>query len=262
VPFAWTCSDATSGIDDTFGGGCPSTLSGTITAQGTTNFTDQVKDQAGNLSSSVDRDLNLDNVAPSTSVTGFHAGEIFTTGNPLPGVGCTTPSDATSGVASSSGPTKTADTRNVNGVGDVTYECSATDNAGNSSTDSRTFTVQYGGLSGILQPINPDNTSLFKRGQAVPVKFRLAGDEYVGFSTSGWTIQKQNVACQAFDGVDAVLEDVTSNTPTALFRYDPSADQYIFNADMKNLAVGSCWNFKVRLDNGQTLYSAVFKLAK
>src|SRR5574341_432521 len=68
VPFAWTCSDATSGIDTTFGGGCPSPLSGTVTAQGTTNFSDQVRDMAGNLSAAVNRDLKLDNVAPTLTL--------------------------------------------------------------------------------------------------------------------------------------------------------------------------------------------------
>ncbi|MGH7893884.1 MAG: hypothetical protein ACREQL_04400, partial [Candidatus Binatia bacterium] len=68
VPFLWTCSDATSGIDGGYNGGCPSPLSGTETAQGTTNFSDQVRDQAGNLSVMVNRDLMLDNVAPTTTL--------------------------------------------------------------------------------------------------------------------------------------------------------------------------------------------------
>lgn len=65
VPFAWTCSDGTSGINPAFGGGCPSPLSGTETAQGITNFSDRVRDMAGNLSVTVNRDLKLDNVAPT-----------------------------------------------------------------------------------------------------------------------------------------------------------------------------------------------------
>jgi hypothetical protein len=70
------------------------------------------------------------------------------------------------------------------------------------------------------------------------------------------------VACAAFEWADASLENVGSNTPTTYFRYDASADQYIYNADMHTLGVGTCWNFKVTLDSGQVMYSAVFKLAK
>jgi len=64
VPFNWTCTDATSGVDTTYNGGCPTPLSGTVTANGTTHFADQVRDEAGNLSVAVSRDLMLDNVAP------------------------------------------------------------------------------------------------------------------------------------------------------------------------------------------------------
>ena len=68
VGFTWTCSGGTSGIDASFGGGCPSPLSGTVTAQGTTTISDQVRDQAGNLSASVNQSVKLDNVAPSLTL--------------------------------------------------------------------------------------------------------------------------------------------------------------------------------------------------
>lgn len=103
VPFLWSCSDATSGIDATYNGGCPSPLSGTETAQGTTNFTDQVKDEAGNLSVLVNRDLKLDNVAP-TVVRNLAADSCSLPGNAGWCRGTQTAgftaSDPTSGVAS------------------------------------------------------------------------------------------------------------------------------------------------------------------
>jgi hypothetical protein len=103
---------------------------------------------------------------------------------------------------------------------------------------------------------------VFSRGKVVPIKFRLAGDEFFGFNTSGWELKANAVSCSVFDQVDSTLENVTSNTPFTTFRYDASADQYIYNADMRQKAVGSCWNFKVTLDSGQFFYSAVFKLQK
>ena len=63
VPFAWTCSDATSGIDATYNP-CPTPASSTVTANGSTPFEGQVRDEAGNLSAHVMRTLKLDNVAP------------------------------------------------------------------------------------------------------------------------------------------------------------------------------------------------------
>ena len=142
----------------------------------------------------------------------------------------------------------------------MTYQCTAKDLAGNVATTSATYSVHYGGVSGILQPINPDNTSVFKRGQAVPVKFRLAGDEPAGFATGAWVIKRIQVSCTALTDL-GVIEDVGSNTPSTTFRYDSSADQYIYNADFKNVGAGTCWRITVTLDDGATtLYSAYFKV--
>ena len=52
-------------MDASYNGGCPTPLTGTVTANGTTNFNRQVRDQAGNLSVIVNRSLKLDNVAPT-----------------------------------------------------------------------------------------------------------------------------------------------------------------------------------------------------
>jgi hypothetical protein len=94
----------------------------------------------------------------------------------------------------------------------------------------------------------------------VPVKFRLAGDEFTGFATGAWVIKRIQVSCVALTDL-GVVEDVGSNTPSTIFRYDPSADQYIYNADFKNVGAGTCWRITVTLDDGTTtLYSAYFKV--
>ena len=124
-----------------------------------------------------------------------------------------------------------------------------------------TYQVNFGGLSGILQPINSDSTSLFSRGKAVPVKFQLAGDEFDGFDFSEWTLRNQQVNCTSFDTIEAELEPVVVN-PSNSFRYDASADQYIYNANFKNMAVGTCWKVVVTLDSGQSMTSAIFRLQK
>lgn len=255
VTVSFTCTDNLSGVascgpDDT------------ISSEGADqSVTGNVTDNAGNSNSVAVSNIDIDKTAPTVAVTGFGDGNVFIVGGTLPTVGCSS-SDGLSGIAATGGPSLTAGGLNSNGVGSVTFTCTASDNAGNPATASKSYSVVYGGVTGILQPINPDNTSVFKRGQAVPVKFKLAGDETFGFVTTGWVIQRQSVSCGVFDGEDAVLESVPSNTPTAYFRYDASADQYIYNADMHTLGVGTCWNFKVTLDSGQIMYSAVFKLAK
>jgi hypothetical protein len=215
---------------------------------------------AGPVSVTIKRDATI----PTVSVTGFTDGQVFVKGvDTLPTAGCSR-SDATSGIdaSGSTGPTVTAGGLTVNGVGSVTYTCYAKDNAGNLANASATYQVNYGGLSGILQPINPENSSVFSRGKAVPVKFQLGGDEYTGFNFSGWTLKQQQTAC-TIDGdpVGGELEPVVEN-PSNSFRYDAAADQYIYNANFKSMAVGTCWKVVVTLDSGQKLNSAVFKLQK
>jgi hypothetical protein len=256
---SFTCSDVTSGIQTCpppyeFGEGQDQSHSGTAF------------DAAGNDASDGVTDVDVDLTAPSIAVTGFADGDFFTLGN-LPAVGCSTPTDATSGVDGStlSGPTVVADTRNVNGVGDVTYRCSVSDNAGNPASDTRLFHVNYSlDALGIRQPINKDNSSLFKRGQVVPVKFGLPGDEPLGFNTSGWSVKRRSTSCTAFDADDAVLEAVPSATPSSLIRYDSGADQYIYNADFRTVTVNTCWQVGVVLDDPgtTTIYSAIFKIVK
>ena len=248
------CSDATSGLASP----CPPSL--TLPDGANQSDSKTIDDLAGNKSAAAGYSaVNVDVTAPSVAVTGVADGGIYTLGN-VPTAGCTT-TDATSGVQSTA--TLATTGGSANGVGSFTATCSgAVDNAGNAGVKAVTYTVNYGGVSGILQPINPDNTSIFKRGQAVPVKFMLAGDEYTGFDTSAWTIKRLAAPCGSFDADDAIVESVSSNTPATAFRYDSSADQYIYNADMKTTTVGSCYMFRVTLDSGQVLDSAIFKMAK
>jgi hypothetical protein len=226
----------------------------------------RVCDAADNCAENSD-EIGLDRVDPTSVVDGFDNGAIYYLGDTLPTPSCDDDDDL-SGVASGgggtlSGPTGTGPS-NPNHVGSFIYSCNgAVDNAGNVQTvaDTKTFWVYYAGVSGILQPINYDNTSLFSRGKAVPVKFRLAGDESTGFDFSSWSLQRVQVTCGVFDADDAVLESLVEN-PSNGFRYDSTADQYIYNANFKDQAAGTCWKVRVTLDSGQVLNSAVFKLQK
>jgi hypothetical protein len=234
---------------------------GTAVTVGSPAFTDIAGNTAA-AGAATSAAFKIDKTAPSVSVTGFENGAIYYTGDSLPTPGCSA-SDDLSGLASQSGPTKTADNRNLNGVGSVTYECKATDFAGNQSSASKSFEVKYGPASGIniLQPINSDNTSVFSRGKSVPVKFQLSGDEPNGFSVAGWKINRQQISCSNFDALDAETEAQASN-PAAL-RYDSAADQYIQNTDFKSAAVGTCWKVRAEFDNGQfSNWSGIFKLQK
>ncbi len=216
-------------------------------------------DLAGN--SSADSDgltVTIDTQAPSVAVTGYSNDQVFYTGGVMPTVGCT---------PATSSPTVTAGGLNSNGVGSVSYSCSATDLAGNTGSETRRYSVQYGGKSGILQPINPDNSSLFSRGRAVPIKFQLAGDGAntafaTGFGTTAWGAPKATQVSCTNTAEALVTESVPSNTPSSVIRYDATADQYIYNADFSTKSAGTCWKVTVHTDDSTFMTSAVFKLQK
>lgn len=138
-------------------------------------------------------------------------------------------------------------------TGTYTATLTATGVQGTTATASVAFTisVRYSNVSGVQQPINPDNTSVFARNRVVPVKFQIPGSPTsTGYPTSAWTVKLQSVACTSFDQLDAVVEQIPSSTPYASFRWDPVSQQYVYNAQIGSLASGTCWVFRITLDDG------------
>jgi hypothetical protein len=117
----------------------------------------------------------------------------------------------------------------------------------------------------INPPIDSDGAQL-SRGKTVPVKFGgLCGDESraSGFDTTGWTIATEKVNCTTH--ADIASYATPSGTNAKYFRYDQSADQYIYNADFHSgpYAVGDCLQVRVNIGGGApTLASRYFKLVK
>jgi hypothetical protein len=176
VPFLWTCTDnGGSGIDPTFNGGCPSVLSGTVTAQGTTNFTDQVRDLAGNLSVIVNRNLMLDNIAPSAAITSPVGGATYTfematpaaaysCSDAVPGSGLATPCVGTvaNGASFSTGLP----------LGTKTFTVTATDVAGNVGVAAVNYNVVAYSFIGTAFP-DGGFFGAKNRGAAVPFRWQL-----------------------------------------------------------------------------------------
>jgi hypothetical protein len=104
-----------------------------------------------------------------------------------------------------------------------------------------------------LQPVNPDGTSVFKAGRAVPVKFRvcdLAGNS-VGqppvVTTFGLTKKVAGTV------IEIVNEAPTSNTPDTGFRWDADARQWVFNLSTDGLASQTTYTYAIGLDDGSTI---------
>lgn len=156
------------------------------------------------------------------------------------------------GVASVDGKFSFADPGTKPGLGTHSFEVIFTPNDTTnyitvSSQINVTAAYQF---SGILQPINANGTSLFKAGSTIPVKFSLkdASGKYV--STASATLSVIQVSTRA---TGTVLEDITAisnaNTGNA-FRYDPTANQYIYNLSTKGWTTGD-YQLTISINDGQ-----------
>jgi Galactose oxidase, central domain len=254
VPYAWTCSDATSGIDSTYQSGCPSPLTGTVTAQGTTNFTHQVRDQAGNLSAEVNRDLMLDNVKPTITLNTPVDGASYTLNAVVhASFSC---SDATSGITTANCVGTVADGSPIDTatVGSKSFTVSAKDNAGNMNSTTVTYNVQYNFI-GFLPPIANGVMNAAKGGQTIPVKWQLrdASGTLISDLSTLSSMKLVGVACSA--GAVSLPDDTVDTTGGTVFRFDGT--QFIYNWKTSK-GWNGCLELQVTLNDG-TVHSADFQ---
>jgi hypothetical protein len=166
--------------------------------------------------------------------------------------------------------------------------CTAYDRAGNETTVNTISQYQpagqdCGGFPGktILQPMNPDNSSVFKKGSTVPVKFTVCdGTGPVGpsavvdvarmpppvipaaFGGDGTARCPETpptplrtgvpVLCKVSGGSGSVDEVVFSNTPDTMFRF--SAPQWVFNLATDNLASARTYTYYVPLNDDTNIF--------
>jgi len=122
-----------------------------------------------------------------------------------------------------------------------------------------TLTVKYstgpclGDLGhNILQPINPDGSSVFKQGSTVPAKFRVCDANGNSVGTPGLVTSFTLYAINSGGG--GLNEQVDSTNPDTQFRWDPTAMQWIFNMSTRGLPAGSRYTFQIVLNDNSTIY--------
>lgn len=115
------------------------------------------------------------------------------------------------------------------------------------------LTVSYAtgicvGQSGrqVLEPMNVDGSSVFKRNSTVPVKFRVC--DVNGSSIGSPGVVSGFAMTQVLAGtVSQDLEVIESTTPDSAFRWDPSALQWIFNLSTKSQSVNRTYVYRITL---------------
>jgi YDG domain/MBG domain (YGX type) len=128
------------------------------------------------------------------------------------------------------------------------------------SVTTGTFKILYAtpgtcdGAAGhaILQPINTDQSSVFKQGSTVPAKFRVCDVNGASIGTPGVVSSFRLV--QTISGtVTSVDEAVYSTTPDTAFRWDSTGQQWIFNISTTNLKSNATYVYVITLNDGSTI---------
>jgi hypothetical protein len=243
----FTCSDAESSIAS-----CEADR--TLTTEGANQFvTGTAADVAGNTATAKVGPINIDLSAPTfpayTGQTSFTLGQTVT----APTCSAT---DALSGIAGCTVAKSGSGVTNPNGVGDLVYTFTATDKAGNTATQTVTLHVGYK-WTGFLQPVTNTahdlgTASVFNAGSTVPVKFQLK-------NAAGATVQGNYmpVWLQPVDGgTTSTTATATSTTTPATvggsFKWDATAQQYVFTWQTPKSGAGHYFRIGVQLDSGDS----------
>ena len=142
-------------------------------------------------------------------------------------------------------------------VGTHTLTATATDKAGNKSTETLSYTVKPYSFNGFYQPVDMNGVyNTVKGGSTVPLKFELfKGATELTDTTAIKSLQAAKVTCTSGAGEDAIETVATGGTS---LRYDATAGQFIYNWKTPTGA-GTCYKVTVTATDGSSI-TAYFKM--
>jgi hypothetical protein len=167
--------------------------------------------------------------------------------------------DSESGVGSQSAPDG-ANTLDTSTVGTMTFTVNAEDNAGNTASESCTYSVIYDftGAGGFQPPVdNPPTLNVAKAGSTVSMKWQLPDGQGGFISDIGAvsSIKFQQVDCGAIPtALDNPVNDATPSGGSGL-RYDYTTNQFVFNWWTSKFWAGYCYVLDLRLDDDSHHYA-------
>jgi hypothetical protein len=140
-------------------------------------------------------------------------------------------------------------------VGKTTVTCTATDNAGHSTSAHFNVSVLYS-FTGFFSPVENNVTNVAKAGSAIPVKFRLGGNMGLNIFAAGYPASIpsfDNSAPVAGGVIDAVAADASG------LQYDPIEDVYTYVWKTDKSWVGTQRQLQFRLIDGAPLRWVAFR---
>lgn len=104
----------------------------------------------------------------------------------------------------------------------------------------------------ILQPINADGSSVWKQGRTIPAKFRVCDANGVSIGNAGVVTSFSLV--QVISGTTTNIDETVAATiPDTAFRWDPTAQQWIFNISTDALSAGQTYVYSIQLNDGSSI---------
>lgn len=201
------------------------------------------QDQAGNTVEKTLENINIDKTNPEISIIS-PTGKDYLLNQAV--IADWNTKDSLSGIESVTASAVSGQLIDTSHPGLNTFTAEVTDYAGNTNSLSVNYYIVYR-FSDVLSPINANGKSVFKFKQIIPVKFELfdANDNPVNNALAYLNIAKIS---NAVSGEEIEADSINKATDGNLFRYDSSAEQYIFNLNTKTMSSGT-WVLKIYLND-------------
>ncbi|GAC1434433.1 MAG: hypothetical protein NVS1B11_36540 [Terriglobales bacterium] len=104
----------------------------------------------------------------------------------------------------------------------------------------------------ILQPVNVDGSSVWKQGRTVPLKFRVCDVNNVSVGTPG-VVTSLTLDSVTQGTVTVVDETTTTTTADSTFRFDTTAQQWVFNLSTQGQSAGNTYHYSIHLNDGTAI---------
>jgi hypothetical protein len=235
VSIACTASDAGSGLDLNSPASfmlATSVPAGTETAAAFTNSR-TLCDIAGNCSVAGPVGPNkIDKKPPQITITAPAATTYKVNQAVASSYTCT---DGGSGVATCAGPVASGSNFDTASAGAKTFTVNSTDNVGNASAQSVSYSVGYAAC------LLYDDTHAARSGSTIPIKFQLCDARGNDVSTASITVTALQVVMLSTNASSNV-DDAGNANPDSNFRFDSSLGPtggYIFNLQTTGLSTGT-----------------------
>jgi hypothetical protein len=197
----------------------------------------------------------VDSTSPTISITDPAEGATYAKGESLNASFVCADESGGSGLVSCVGSVANGAPINTATVGSHSFAVTATDNAGNSATVTKTYNVVYV-FSGFLQPIESiPTTNVVSAGGAIAVKFSLSGNQGLAILAAGYP-ESSPILCDAEE--PGVVIQQTMAVGNSSLSYNASTDQYAYVWKTDRSWKATCRMLAVRF-NDNTVHLAKFR---